>query len=101
MSCDHSLASPAVHAGLAYFVSSELQSQELGRLLMVKVDNGELLGEFVFPQPLAASPAFDLDRNVALALGEQASLYVVSPQTRVCERLLPQTTTETRFVVHR
>lgn len=82
-------APPAVHGGIAYFVVSESESEEAGRLLLVKLDTGEFVGEYLFPQPLVTSPVFDLDRNTVLALGEQASLYVVNPRTRVCERVIP------------
>lgn len=79
---------PAVSTNRIYLIGKKATPPNVGRLVEIDLANGEAVGEFLFPQPLVASPVLDRQRGTVLALGEQASLYVLNPVERKCERVL-------------
>lgn len=79
---------PAFLRDRIYLVANLAASPRSGRLLEIDAATGSIVGQYIFPQPLIASPVIDAERRAVLVAGEQVSLYTVLPDERKCGQVI-------------
>ena len=80
---------PLIQRGRIYLIVANEADPGSGKLSVFRMTNGRPIGEYRFPQPIAASPVFDRKRQSLLLLAETASLYSLDLADERCERVVP------------
>lgn len=81
-------STPLIRRGRIFLYVVHAKDPDVGRMLVLQLQSGASVGEYVFPQAIVGSPVLDSRRDGILVLGQWASLYDLSIPDQECRRVV-------------
>lgn len=80
---------PLIRRGQIFLFVVKQDEPDLGRMLVLQLQSGAEVGEYIFPQPLIGAPILDSQRDSLLILGQWATVYDINLREQACQQVIP------------